>query len=84
MGVRENLLKDIGSYVRVARIKETTFGRLAVNDGKFVGRLRSGKQVTLKTVDRVYLFIGDNPPAARKRLHGGRKLREAVRGKTRK
>jgi hypothetical protein len=36
---------------------ETTFGRLAVNDGKFVGRLRSGANMTLSTVDRVRNFI---------------------------
>ena len=49
---------------------ESTFGRRAVNDGKFVSRLRDGARVTPETLERVNLFIernggasaGDAPP----------------------
>jgi hypothetical protein len=49
---------------------ESTFGRRAVNDGKFVSRLRDGARVTPETLDRVNQFIerhgvagaGDAPP----------------------
>ena len=53
----EALLHDIAQYCRRARIAESTFGRLAVNDGKLVGRLRLGGRVTTETVDRVRAFI---------------------------
>src|SRR5690606_21856734 len=36
------------------------FGRLAVNDGKLCSRLRSGKDVTLETADRIRSFISEN------------------------
>src|SRR5579862_741780 len=36
---------------------ESTFGRLAVNDGKLVSRLRFGGRVRGKTVERVRAFM---------------------------
>lgn len=46
---------------------ESTFGRLAVNDGKLCMRLRSGKDVTLETASKIKNFITENePPAAGK------------------
>ena len=42
----EALLRDIAEYCRGAGIAESTFGRLAVNDGKLVGRLRLGGRVS--------------------------------------
>ena len=49
---------------------ESTFGRRAVNDGKFVARLRDGARVTPETLERVNQFMtkhggtgaGDAPP----------------------
>jgi len=44
---------------------ESTFGRLAVNDGKLVSRLRFGGRVTIETVERVKAFMTQNEqPAA--------------------
>src|SRR5437868_15072312 len=59
----EALLHDIAQYCRRARIAESTFGRLAVNDGKLVGRLRLGGRVTTETVDRVRAFIAGQSDA---------------------
>lgn len=53
----ETLLHDIAEYCRHARMAESTFGRLAVNDGKLVSRLRLGGRVTTDTVARVHAFI---------------------------
>jgi hypothetical protein len=58
----EALLRDIAEYCRNAGIAESTFGRLAVNDGKLVGRLRLGGRVTSETADRVRAFIAGEPP----------------------
>lgn len=45
---------------------ESTFGRLAVNDGKFVTRLRQGGRVTTATVERVRAFMNQE-----RRVFGG-------------
>lgn len=55
----ESLLADIDAFLGRddVKITETTFGRLAVNDGKFVGRLRAGKSLTLNTFEKVQRFM---------------------------
>jgi len=60
------LLEQIEDACRRLKIAQTTFGRHAVNDGKFVSRLQQGGRVTLQTVDRVHRFIAEQggPPAA--------------------
>src|ERR1700732_4463101 len=58
------LLRDIAQYCRGAGIAESTFGRLAVNDGKLVNRLRLGGRVTTETAERVRAFIGGRGPRA--------------------
>ena len=55
--VLDSLLQEISTYCRAVGMAESTFGRLAVNDGKFVGRLRIGGAVTAQTVERVRRFI---------------------------
>ena len=57
----EGLLRDIAEYCRGAGIAESTFGRLAVNDGKLVARLRIGGRVTTDTAERVRAFIAREP-----------------------
>ena len=63
MDVQDELVDEIEAYCRDAGIAETTFGRIVVNDGKFVGRLRDGKGVTTATVDRVRRFLAENGAA---------------------
>lgn len=58
MATIQNLLDEIDAFLRDSKMAETTFGRHAVNDGKFVGRLREGAGVTVATVDRVRAYIG--------------------------
>jgi SAM-dependent methyltransferase len=57
----EALLDEIADYCRRARMAESTFGRLAVNDGKLVSRLRLGGHVTEQTRERVRAFIAHAP-----------------------
>ena len=56
------LLAEIVSFCQRVGMAESTFGRRAVNDGKFVPRLRFGGRVTTQTVDRVHAFIEDMRP----------------------
>jgi hypothetical protein len=57
----EALLRHIAEYCRRAGMAESTFGRLAVNDGKLVTRLRLGGRVTTDTAERVHAFIALKP-----------------------
>ena len=61
----ESLLTEIFAFCRKADMAETTFGRRAVNDGKFVGRLKYGGKVTTATVERVRAFIAEHTPPER-------------------
>jgi hypothetical protein len=58
------LLREVGSYCRDAGLAESTFGRLAVNDGKLIARLRDGGRVTRRTLDRVRGYIAKHPVTA--------------------
>ena len=65
-----SLLGSISSFCQFTGMAESTFGRRAVNDGKFVSRLRDGARVTPETLNRVNEFMvkhgaagaGDSPP----------------------
>jgi len=64
------LLGSISQFCQRTGMAESTFGRRAVNDGKFVARLRDGARVTPETLHRVNQFMerhgaagaGDAPP----------------------
>ena len=64
------LLGSISSFCQQTGMAESTFGRRAVNDGKFVSRLRDGARVTPETLQRVNQFMerhgalgaGESPP----------------------
>jgi len=58
METQAQLLSEIEAFLSTRKMAETTFGRMAVNDGKFVSRLRSGANMTLATIDRVRTYIG--------------------------
>ncbi|HXZ68963.1 MAG TPA: hypothetical protein VEH07_10270 [Alphaproteobacteria bacterium] len=51
------LVKEIEAFCRQAGLAETTFGRQAVNDGKLMRRLREGKGITLKTMERARAYM---------------------------
>jgi hypothetical protein len=53
----EEVLQEISDFCRANGIAESTFGRLAVNDGKLAARLRDGRSVTTSTVDRLRQFM---------------------------
>lgn len=55
-----NLLDSISAFCKQTRMAESTFGRRAVNDGKFVSRLRDGARITPETWERVAKFISRN------------------------
>lgn len=64
------LLGSISDFCQQTGMAESTFGRRAVNDGKFVSRLRDGARVMPETLHRVNQFMerhgaagaGEAPP----------------------
>jgi hypothetical protein len=63
----EALLREISGYCRRVGMAESTFGRLSVNDGKLVSRLRFGGRITTDTAARVRGFIDQNRDGLRGR-----------------
>jgi hypothetical protein len=66
-----SLLDSIAEFCRATGMAESTFGRRAVNDGKFVARLRDGARITPETLERVSNYMaqrGVTPPAAPREL----------------
>ncbi len=57
MNDMKSILSEIEAFCRKHDLAETTFGKQAVNDGKFVARLRAGKSVTLRTLERVRAYM---------------------------
>ena len=53
----EELLEVIRAFCRAHGMAETTFGRQAVNDGKFVGRVRDGARIRPDTLKKVQAFM---------------------------
>src|SRR5687768_3726447 len=74
-----SLLGSISSFCQQTGMAESTFGRRAVNDGKFVARLRDGARVTPETLHRVNEFMarhgvpgaGDAPPELLRLIRAG-------------
>ena len=74
-----SLLGSISDFCQRTGMAESTFGRRAVNDGKFVARLRDGARVTPETLHRVNNFMakhgapgaGDSPPELMPLIHAG-------------
>ncbi|HBN92269.1 MAG TPA: hypothetical protein DD397_06875 [Hyphomonas sp.] len=60
----ENLLAKIETYCKGRGIKTSTFGKLAMNDGKFVQRLKDGGSVRVETIDRLETFMSSDEKAA--------------------
>lgn len=64
MMTKQELLTAIETFCAKHQMAETTFGRKAVNDGKFVGRIRDGGRVWPETIERVEAFIAEQEVAA--------------------
>ena len=70
MTAAEILLGQVRDACTRLGIAATTFGRLAVNDGKLVGRLEQGGRVTRSTIERVHRFIEERGAAPLGALRG--------------
>jgi hypothetical protein len=57
MSTHEQLLSEIEVFLCRHAMAPTTFGLRSVNDAKLVANLRSGADVTTRTLDRVRSFM---------------------------
>lgn len=55
--VESELVDSIRTFCAAHGIAESTFGRLAVNDGKFVNRIAGGSRIETGTATRAYDFM---------------------------
>src|SRR5271165_1525049 len=62
-GTSDQILGEIRDFCRATKTAESTFGRLVVNDGKLVSRLRDGAKITTGTLDKVRAYLGEHRPA---------------------
>ena len=62
-GTSEEILGEIREFCRATQTAESTFGRLVVNDGKLVSRLRDGAKITTGTLDKVRAYLSEHRPA---------------------
>jgi len=74
----DTLLAQIEQACKRLKMAQTTFGRQAVNDGKFVSRLQQGGRVTLQTVERVHRFIAEQGGPSASTLRSAIIGREAI------
>ncbi|MEM9223656.1 MAG: hypothetical protein AAGB11_14840 [Pseudomonadota bacterium] len=51
------LMEEIRDFCDAFGIAQSTFGRHAVNDGKFVSRIEQGSWITQETAERVHAFM---------------------------
>src|SRR6201997_3234097 len=62
-GTSEEILGEIREFCRATQTAESTFGRLVVNDGKLVSRLRDGAKITTGTLDKVRAYLNEHRAA---------------------
>lgn len=64
MDTYATLIRQIDAFIALHGMTDTAFGLAAVNDGKIVPRIRSGKNITLRTVHRLTDFMADQDRSA--------------------
>src|SRR5260370_15741209 len=63
-GTSDQILGEIREFCRATQTAESTFGRIVVNDGKLVSRLRDGARITTGTLDKVRAYLLEHRAAA--------------------
>src|SRR3984893_15668816 len=62
-GTSDQILGEIREFSPATQTAESTYGRLVVNDGKLVSRLRDGAKITTGTLDKVRAYLSEHRPA---------------------
>ena len=62
---RRALVEAIEAHIARAGLTRTGFGKAALGDASFLGRLARGSGVRLRTADKVLAFLGEEPAGPR-------------------
>ena len=68
------LLRKVDAYVAVTGLSDGAIGLKSVRDHKFVGRLRAGKNVTIRNIERVGNFIDSDLHRIKKAVTAARAI----------
>jgi hypothetical protein len=63
--LRKALAARINSFLVAAGMSKSEFGRKAVNDVAFLTALEAGRNITLKSYEKVRKFLDANDPTGR-------------------
>ncbi len=58
----EQLLAEVEDFIRHHGLSDAKFGKLALNDNKFVQQLRERRDLRMSTVDKVRAFMAAYRP----------------------
>ena len=61
------LLTDIDAFLRIHKLSESAFGRLAVNDWKLIRQIKAGRRLWPDTEARVRTFMITFQPTPRRK-----------------
>jgi hypothetical protein len=60
--IRAALTQSVLGFIKSSGMKKSNFGKCAVGDTAFVGRLESGSNFTVSTYGKVMAFISGHSP----------------------
>jgi len=77
--VRRALIQRVNDYARATGLAITTISRMAVNDSRYLGKVRAGGNFSMRNYTRLMEFFDTNMPAneerPRRRTNGKRRGR---------
>lgn len=60
----QSLIDEVDAFCMESGINPTAFGLRAVNDGKLLSDIRSGRMPSLNTIDRIRAFMANRKKAS--------------------
>ena len=57
MSTRQQLLREIRTFLKKTKMSPTTFGQRAAGNTYIVERLKEGRQISIDTLDRIRAYI---------------------------
>ena len=63
MDLKSQLLTLCSAYAAAARLSDARLSTLLFNDGKKLGQLAAGRDLTVGTLERAMLWLADHWPA---------------------
>jgi hypothetical protein len=58
----QQFLSEVDAYIERSGMSPTGFGLAAMNDGKFLPRVREAGSLTVRSMNRARQYMHDNPP----------------------